>query len=243
MTSYGYSCGIFSASDLAGSEVDSIATNYQMQWECFVKSKPDHVVTLSMKARGWTSNNFNARETELKASLAEKMGVSEGQVELSLTPFQRRILTETRSLQIYVKVSAKEEEMEAINSRTSDLEALSREVSNELGVKFTVEEIEVTEINDDLTTNAEPTSTETTTNVTAIAIVGALCLLVGLGAGMLSYAYCKNSESAEKFVDAEAGDLPKRMPSMNRDVSLQKLYDADSTEGGTSIQNVESRHM
>ena len=90
-----------------------------------------------MKAQGWTSNNFDAREAELKANLAEKMGVSEGQVELSLTPFQRRILTEMRSLQIYVKISAKEEEMEAIKSRTSDLEALSREVSNELGVNFT----------------------------------------------------------------------------------------------------------
>merc|ERR1712117_652777 len=170
MTSYDYYCAIFFASDLAGSEVDSIAENYQMQWECFVKSKPDHVVTLSMKAQGWTSNNFDARETELKAYLAEKMGVSEGQVELSLVPFQRRILTEMRSLQIYVKISAKEEEMEAIKSRTSDLEALSREVSNELGVNFTVEEIEVTEFKDDLATNAEPTSTESTTNFTATAL-------------------------------------------------------------------------
>jgi len=243
MTSYDYYCAIFFASDLAGSEVDSIAENYQMQWECFVKSKPDHIVTLSMKAQGWTSNNFDAREAELKANLAEKMGVSEGQVELSLTPFQRRILTEMRSLQIYVKISAKEEEMEAIKSRTSDLEALSREVSNELGVNFTVDEIEVTEFKDDLATNAEPTSTESTTNFTATALVGALCLLFGLGAGMLSYAYYKNSGSDEKFVDAETGDLPKRMPSMNRDISLQKLYDADSTKGGTSIQNVESRHM
>merc|ERR1712027_264913 len=213
MTSYDYYCAIFFASDLAGSEVDSIAENYQMQWECSVKSKPDHVVTLSMKAQGWTSNNFDARETELKANLAEKMGVSEGQVELSLTPFRRRILTEMRSLQIYVKISAKEEE------------------------------IEVTEFKDDLATNAEPTSTESTTNFTATALVGALCLLFGLGAGMLSYAYYKNSGSDEKFVDAETGDLPKRMPSMCRDMSLQKLYDADSTEGRTSIQNVESRHM
>jgi len=243
MTSYDYYCAIFFASNLAGSEVDSIAENYQMQWECFVKSKPDHVVTLSMKAQGWTSNDFNARQTELKENLAEKMGVSKGQVELSLTPFQRRILTETRSLQIFAKISAKEEEMEAINSRTIDLEEFSREVSNELGVNFTLEEIEVTDFNDDLATNAEPTSTESTTNFTATALVGALCLLFGLGAGMLSYAYCKNSESAKKFVDAETGQLPKRMPSMNRDVSLQKLYDADSTEGATSIQNVESRHM
>merc|ERR1711879_633981 len=182
MTSYDYYCAIFFASNLAGSEVDSIAENYQMQWVCFAKSKPDRVVTMSMNAQGWTSNNFNSRQTELKATLAEKMGVSKGRVELSLTPFQRRILTETRSLQIYVKISAKEEEMEAINSRTSDLKALSREVSNELGVNFTVEEIEVTDFNDDLAITAESTSTGSTTDFTTIALVGA-SFFVWLGRG------------------------------------------------------------
>merc|ERR1712027_37734 len=162
------------------------------------------------------------------SDLAEKMGVSEGQVELSLTPFQRRILTEMRSLQIYVKISAKEEEMEAIKSRTSDLEALSREVSNELGVNFTVEEIEVTDFNDDLAITAETTKTESTTNFTATALVGVSFLLFGLGAGMLSYAYCIKSGPAEDFADAETGDLPKRTPSLKHDISLQKLYDAES---------------
>lgn len=70
-------------------------------------------------------------------------------------------------------------------------------------------------------------------------------MLFGLGAGMLSYAYCIKSGSTAEFADAETGDLPKRIPSLKHDISLQKLYDADSTraEGGTSIQDVESRAM
>lgn len=196
-----------------------------------------------MTAQGWTSTDFDAHKAELAASLASKLGITDGQVELSLTPFQRRRLMQTESLNIYAKIQAKEEEMEAINSRTSDLEALSRDVSNEIeGVSFEVKNTDVQAF--ESSTNTASATKDKDFSLTTF-LIAVCCLLVGLGGGSVGYAYCYQPKSAEDEIDAEMG-MPKRTPSLKMDISLQKLYDSQSNSNGagtSALQDGESLAM
>jgi hypothetical protein len=240
MSAYDYYCNHFTAADPL---VDGIANGYQRQWECFARSNPDKIVTMQMTAQGWTSTDFDAHKAELAASLASKLGITDGQVELSLTPFQRRRLMQTESLNIYAKIQAKEEEMEAINSRTSDLEALSRDVSNEIeGVSFEVKNTDVQAFESSTTNTASATKEDVSLTTFLIAVC---CLLVGLGGGSVGYAYWYQPKSAEDAIDAEMG-MPKRTPSLKMDISLQKLYDSQSNSNGagtSALQDGESLAM
>merc|ERR1739838_287985 len=158
MPAYDYYCQLFMKSDVAF--VDDFAANYQTQWECYAKLTPDKIVTMQLKAQGMTSAGFYAQKRNLAASLASSLGVSAGQVELSLTPFQRRALS-GEGLDIYARIEAMESDMQLISEKTSDLDTLAQELSDSMeGMTFEVGKSEV-QTTDILT--KEPTE-ESTSN-------------------------------------------------------------------------------
>merc|ERR1719242_1774868 len=141
MPAYDYYCQLFMQSEVTA--VDDFASNYQTQWECYAKVTPDKIVTMEMRAQGMTPAQFYAQEQDLTASLASSLGVSAGQIELSLTPFQRRALNDG-GIDIYARIQAAESEMVLINEKTSDLTSLANELSeNNEGVTFEVQGSEV----------------------------------------------------------------------------------------------------
>jgi len=158
MPAYDYYCQLFMKSDVAF--VDDFAANYQTQWECYAKLTPDKIVTMQIKAQGMTSAGFYAQKQDLATSLASSLGVSAGQVELSLTPFQRRALS-GEGLDIYARIEAMESDMQLISEKTSDLDTLAQELSDSMeGMTFEVGKSEV-QTTDILT--KEPTE-ESTSN-------------------------------------------------------------------------------
>merc|ERR1712062_767541 len=97
---------------------------------------------------------------DLATSLASSLGVSAGQVELSLTPFQRRALSE-EGLDIYARVEAMESDMQLISEKTSDLDNLAQELSDSMeGMTF---EVGTSEIQTADISTKEPTE-ESTSN-------------------------------------------------------------------------------
>merc|ERR1719361_917630 len=189
MPAYNYYCQLFMKSDVA--VVDDFEANYQTQWECYAKSSPDKIVSLSTKAQGMSSAQFYAQQQDLAASLASSLGVNAGQVELSLTPFQRRALNSDNGLNIFAKIRARESEMETINEKTSDLDALSRELSaeNDEGVTFEVESTDVQAFELDESPNTDQGAVENiekTDGISTEIFVATIlvCLMVGLGLGM-----------------------------------------------------------
>merc|ERR1719336_2787759 len=136
MPAYNYYCQLYMKSDVAF--VDDFAANYMTQWECYAKLTPDKIVTMQIKAQGMTSAGFYAQKQDLATSLASSLGVSAGQVELSLTPFQRRALSGA-GLDIYARIEAMESDMQHISEKTSDLENLAQELSDSMeGMTFEV---------------------------------------------------------------------------------------------------------
>merc|ERR1711953_640279 len=240
-----YYCQLFMKSDVAF--VDDFAANYQTQWECYAKLNPDKIVTMQIKAQGMTSAGFYAQKQDLATSLASSLGVSAGQVELSLTPFQRRALS-GEGLDIYARIEAMESDMELINEKTSDVDALARELSDSLeGMTFEVERSEVetselTETNPEAETKSKGVSTE--------AFVGAIfaCAIVCAGIGFLAHFLLSNS-SKDNDADLETG--AKRLPTsleLQKEISLQDLHVLDvpsgSTGGNTTILgDKESLHL
>merc|ERR1712062_780753 len=237
------------------------AANYQTQWECYAKLTPDKIVTMQIKAQGMTSAGFYAQKQDLASSLASSLGVSAGQVELSLTPFQRRALSE-EGLDIYARVEAMESDMQLISEKTSDLDNLAQELSDSMeGMTFEVgkSEVQITDIPtkepteestskpSDIPTK-EPTE-ESTSNPSELAetisetktrgvstevfvVVAFACVLLGLAIAFLIQWL---SNSSKDDYDLENGAKrqpgPTTLPALKKEISLQDLHVVDVPSG------------
>merc|ERR1711953_1149919 len=247
MPAYNYYCQLFKTTDVR--YVDDFASNYQTQWECYAKTVPDQIVTMQLKAEGMNAAQFAAQKGDIAASLANSLDIPAGRVELSLTPFQRRALsTNEEGLDIYVRVRALEAEMEAINEKASDSDALAKEISTQ-EVSFEVTEIESQAFALEETPNTDTevvTETKSEGVSTGIFILGALiCLVVGLSLGVAIHRWCvKEVEKAD--ADLEIGG--KRIPTgssqtdLKREISLQGV-DATTVFGGTDGKGNDSLRM
>merc|ERR1712062_400748 len=221
------------------------AANYQTQWECYAKLTPDKIVTMQIKAQGMTSAGFYAQKQDLATSLARSLGVSAGQVELSLTPFQRRALSE-EGLDIYARVEAMESEMKLISEKMSDLDNLAQELSDSMeGMTF---EVGTSEIQTADISTKEPTE-ESTSNPSELAetisetetkgvstevfvVVAFACVLLGLA---IAFLIQRLSNSSKDEYDLENGAKrlpgPTTLPALKKEISLQDLHVVDVPSG------------
>jgi len=257
MPAYNYYCQLFMKSEVA--IVDDFAANYQTQWECHAKVTPDKIVTMQITAQGMTSAGFYAQKQDLAASLAGSLGVSAGQVELSLTPFQRRALNDA-GLDIFARIEAMESDMNVITEKVRDLDALAQELSDNMGgVTFEVEnsEVQTTELptqESTLEPSKSPTVSPTngptelgeriaevetksegvSTELFVVAIF--VCVFLGVGIGYLVHSLSSKSVQ-EDDVDLENGAKkrlpgPNTLPVLKGGISLQGVVDADSWSCG-----------
>jgi hypothetical protein len=238
MPAYDYYCQHYMTADVAGGLVDDFNANYQTQWECYAKSNPDKIVTMKMKAHGWTEADFNAKKDDVRASLAGSLGVTAGQVELSLTPFTRRALVEVENdtgLDIFARVKAREADMEAITAKTNDLRALSERLSEDIeGANFEVSKTETQNFGkESITTNQASADKTKGVSMEIFVIVALVCLIVGLGGGVAGYAFFTQKSESANF-DPEMG--AKRLPEEKSQISLQEVCSNKSTShGGTTL--------
>jgi len=246
MPAYNYYCQLFKTTDVR--YVDDFASNYQTQWECYAKTVPDQIVTMQLKAEGMNAAQFAAQKGDIAASLASSLDVPAGRIELSLTPFQRRALsTNDEGLDIYVRVRALEAEMEAINEKTSDPDALAREISTH-EVTFEVTETESQAFESPSTDSEVVTETKSEGVSTGIFILGALiCLVVGLSLGVAIHRWCvKEVRKADADLEIGGKRIPtgSSQPDLKREISLQGVAATTSPVfGGTDGKGNDSLRM
>jgi len=173
-------------------------------------------------------------EGDIKATLANELGVNPGQIQLSLTPFRRR-LESTDSVTIYTKVNAMEEDLAKINEVKSDSSLLTQALAEQVvGVEFEVtKEIEVQAFT--ATPASEPEAKESeanTVSMTTFAIVVAILAALLIVAAI--YILCNSSSDSEKeSPDAEYG---KRLPVSTAEdlemTGIPKTLEDNSSFGG-----------
>jgi len=249
MPAYDYYCQLYKASDVATGVIDDFQANYQEQWECYAKAIPDKVVVMEFTAQGWTAADFDTQRGDVTNAVARSLGVTPSQVELSLTPFGRRLLVQTEEdLNIYARIKASNEEAQAIQEKTQDLSTLSEEISSEIeGASFEVTKTDTQSIREESSllqgqsTTSEPRNQEEESkDVSFGTLIGAAsaCLLVGLVLGGVGYVYCLQKSDAAAVVDPEMGAQKRRVPELEKKVSLQKIdHGLYAPEGSTKTAN------
>merc|ERR1712223_914783 len=185
---------------------------------------------------------------DLATSLASSLGVSAGQVELSLTPFQRRALSE-EGLDIYARVEAMESDMKLISEKTSDLDNLAQELSDSMeGMTF---EVGTSEIQTADISTKEPTE-ESTSNPSELAetisetqtksrgvstevfvVVAFACVLLGLAIAFLIQRLSNSSKDYDNDLEngAKRQPGPTPLPALKKEISLQDLHVVDVPSG------------
>jgi len=236
MTAYDYYCQLYKSTDVhtMTGAIDGVA-NYRTEWSCYAKQDPHSVVLMEFQANGISAASFPSVEADMKATLASELGVNPGQIELSLTPFRRR-LSSTDSVTIYTKVNAMEEDLEKINEVKDDSSSLTQALAeNVAGVEFEVTKTEVQAFTAPPSSEPEEAvkeSDENTVSMTTFAIVVAILAVLLIVAAI--YILCNSSSDSEKeSPDAEYG---KRLPVSTAEdlemTGLPKTLEDNSSFGG-----------
>lgn len=198
----------------------------QNGWSVYVKKCYfDKMVKMKMRANGWTSADFNAHKDEFSRSLARNLGVKPDQVKASLIPFtHRRNLLVNAGLDIFTRISVREEDLGSITRMTNDLNVLSDKISEDIeGVQFEIEEPEIESISLSAASPSTVTNANDGISKVVFAIVVVICVLVGMASGVAGYAYFGSKSQNVADVDPEMGSS-KRLPEMGDEISMQTMH-------------------
>merc|ERR1711972_115964 len=164
---------------------------------------------MDFQATGIDATSFPAVEDDFKSTLASELGLSVGQIELSLTPFRRRLVSENEPLTIYTKIQATEEDLDMINQVSDDTSSLTAALGKQIeGVEFEVLNTDVQAYKSsepDTPSNSEE-ETASVSVTTFVVVVGILVVLLLVISVLFSRSGCKTVSTDEKGLSTPKGE-------------------------------------
>jgi len=173
------------------------------------------------QATGVDAATFPTVESDFKSTLASELGLTEGQIELSLTPFRRRLVDSDEPLTIYTQIQATEEDVETINQ--VDQSSLTTALANEIeGVQFEVvnTEVQAFEAPETDSSSAEEKTVSMTTFVVVVSILSVIILVISVYFSLNS---CKTDSTDEKRLPTTKGEAMELTDIENVTVVAAKL--------------------